>query len=73
MEYKLRLIRHLELRFNLWDSESISNYIQTYKCSNRRKNNILSQCIEFVLLCMAVTMESIDFLQNCKSKDYYYL
>jgi integrase len=38
--YKLRLIRHLELRFNLWDSDSIKQYIRNYSCSGRRKNNI---------------------------------
>ena len=40
IEYKLRLVRHLELRFNLWDTESIRNYITDAEFGNRRKNNI---------------------------------
>jgi len=40
ISYKIGLIRHLELRFNLWDSEIIKEYIRNYKCSGRRKNNI---------------------------------
>ena len=40
IEYKLRLIRHLELRFNLWNGDSIKQYLRKYSCSGRRKNNI---------------------------------
>ena len=40
VEYKLRLIRHLELRFNLWDTESIKDYIRDGECGSRRKNNL---------------------------------
>lgn len=36
------------------------------------KNNLISQCREFVFLCMQVTMESIDLLMTCKSKVFYY-
>jgi hypothetical protein len=34
------LIRHLELRFNLWDTESIKDYIRDGECGSRRKNNL---------------------------------
>jgi len=34
------LIRHFELRFNLWDTDSIRNYIRDAECGNRRKNNL---------------------------------
>ena len=40
IEYKLRLIRHLELRFNLWESDTIREYLKNYSCGGRRKNNI---------------------------------
>ena len=40
IEYKLRLIRYLELRFNLYDSESIREHIKAVECNGRRKNNI---------------------------------
>jgi hypothetical protein len=40
IRYKLRLIQHLELRFNLWNAKAIRNYIRNYDCSNRRRNNI---------------------------------
>ncbi len=40
MEYKLRLVRYLELRFNLWESDAIREYLKGYSCGNRRKNNI---------------------------------
>ena len=32
------MIRYFELRFNLYDSESICEHIKTAKCVNRRKN-----------------------------------
>ena len=34
------MIRYLELRFNLWNSEAIRNHIKKAECVNRRKNNI---------------------------------
>ena len=40
IEYKLKLIRHFEIRFNLWDTDSIRNYIRDAECGNRRKNNL---------------------------------
>ena len=40
IKYKVGLIRHLELRFNLWESDVIRNYIRDVECSPRRKNNI---------------------------------
>ena len=40
IEYKLRLIRYLEIRFNLWDSEAIREHIKKLDCNKRRKNNI---------------------------------
>jgi hypothetical protein len=40
VEYKLRLIRHLELRFNLYDMESIREYIKRASWGARRKNNV---------------------------------
>ncbi len=40
IESKLLLIRHLELRYNLWDTESIRNYIRDANCVPKRKNNL---------------------------------
>ncbi|MCK4827654.1 hypothetical protein KA005_68635, partial [bacterium] len=40
IEYKLRLIRYLELRLNRYDSDSIKEHLRNNSCSNRRKNNI---------------------------------
>jgi hypothetical protein len=40
IKYKIGLIRYLELRFNLWDAESIKSHIKSVQCSGRRKNNI---------------------------------
>ncbi len=40
IEYKLGLIRYLELRFNLYESEAIREHIKRLTCSKRRKNNI---------------------------------
>ena len=41
IESKLCMVRHLELRFNLWDSEAIREYIKRYECTGRRKNNLI--------------------------------
>ena len=49
IETKLRLIRYLELRFNLWDTESIREHIKKLECSKRRKNN-LGYAFKFTVL-----------------------
>jgi len=38
IKYKIRLIRYLEIRFNLWDSEAIGEHIKKLDSSKRRKN-----------------------------------
>jgi integrase len=40
IQYKQRLIRHLELRFNLYNSDAIKAYIRRSKWGSRRKNNV---------------------------------
>jgi integrase len=40
IESKLALIRHLELRYNLYDTENIRIYIRDANCVPKRKNNI---------------------------------
>ena len=40
MEHKLRLVRYLERRFNLWESDAIREHIKRCSFRNRRKNNI---------------------------------
>ncbi len=40
IEAKLALIRHLELRYNLYDTENIRNYIRDADCVPKRKNRI---------------------------------
>jgi integrase len=40
IQFKLKIIRQLEKRFNLWESELVRNHISNSSWSNRRKNNV---------------------------------
>ena len=40
IDNKRQLIRYLELRLNLWDSDGIREHIRTLACSKKRRNNL---------------------------------
>jgi integrase len=39
VQAKIKIVRHLEKRFNLWDSDKIRDYIEKSDWGGRRKNN----------------------------------
>jgi len=40
IQFKIKIVKQLERRFNLWDSEKVREYIKASKSTNRRKNNV---------------------------------
>jgi hypothetical protein len=40
VQFKIKIVKQLEFRFNLWDSENIKTYIKKSMSTNRRKNNV---------------------------------
>jgi hypothetical protein len=50
LKTKVKLIRFLEKRLNLWDSDLVKQFIKQHAWGGKRKNNASYACLVFIPL-----------------------